>query len=120
VATSSETSGAGIRRGGNRRGATTTAGSWRLCVVCVVIGNKVARGTGQPSQAVKMETGRRQVGLAQQNIFSNFQTPLKLQIQKGSLPLFKKIFTLCMRLCLNILNNFLNWVNFKFSTEFML
>jgi hypothetical protein len=76
--------------GGNRRGATTTAGSWRLCVVSVVIGNRVARGTGQPSQAVKMETGRRQVGLAQQNIFSNFQTPLKLQIQKGSVPLFKK------------------------------
>jgi hypothetical protein len=31
-----------------------------------------------------------------------------------------KILKLCMRLYLNILNIFLNWVDFKFSKELML
>jgi hypothetical protein len=31
----------------------------------------------------------------------------------------QKILELCMGLDLNILNNFLNWVGFKFSTKFM-
>jgi hypothetical protein len=59
-------------------------------------------------------------GPAQQNIISNFQTPLKLANTKRKPSPIQKIFILCMRLCLHILNNFLNWVDFKFSTEFML
>jgi hypothetical protein len=31
-----------------------------------------------------------------------------------------KILKLCMRLELNILNNFFNWVDFKFPTKFVL
>jgi hypothetical protein len=31
-----------------------------------------------------------------------------------------KLFKLCMRLDLNILNNFLNWVDFKFLVDHML
>jgi hypothetical protein len=48
-----------------------------------------------------------------------FQTPLKIANSKRKPFLALKIFKLCRRLNFIIWNNFLNWVNFKFSTEFM-
>jgi hypothetical protein len=52
--------------------------------------------------------------------FSNFQTPLKIVNPKKKPSLAQKIFKLCVLLDLNILNNFISWVDFKFSTKYML
>jgi hypothetical protein len=54
------------------------------------------------------------------NIFSNFQTPLRFANSKRKYFLALKIFKLCTLLDFQILNNFLNWVDLEFSTEFML
>jgi hypothetical protein len=48
------------------------------------------------------------------------QNQLKLVNYKIHSSLTPKIFKLCMGLYLNIMNNFLHLVNFKFSTEFKL
>jgi hypothetical protein len=46
------------------------------------------------------------------NNFSNFHTPLKIVNSKRLLSHAPKIFELCMPLDLNILNDFLHWVDF--------
>jgi hypothetical protein len=53
-------------------------------------------------------------------IFPNIQTQQKLANSKRKSSLNIKISKFCMVLYLNILNNFLNWVNIKFSIKFML
>jgi hypothetical protein len=62
---------------------------------------------GRPNTPVKFEFF----------LYSNY---LKIVNSKWKPSLDLKIFRLCMVLYRNILNNFLNWVDFKFSTEFML
>jgi hypothetical protein len=54
------------------------------------------------------------------NIFSTIETQLKHVNSELKLSHAPKILKLCMRLDFNILNNFLHWVDFKFSTEFLL
>jgi hypothetical protein len=54
------------------------------------------------------------------NNFSNFQTPLKLLNSERKPSRAPNILKLCMWLDLNILNNFLDSDDFKFSIEFML
>jgi hypothetical protein len=50
---------------------------------------------------------------------NKFQIPPNFKIQYKSLP-SSKISKLCMKLDLNILNNFPNWIDFKFPTECMI
>jgi hypothetical protein len=49
--------------------------------------------------------------------YSNLLRFVKYKTQSSCAP---KIFNLCMGLGLNILNNFINWVYFNFSAEFLL
>jgi hypothetical protein len=53
-------------------------------------------------------------------VFYKIQNQLKLVNSKWTPATAPKIFKLCMRLDLNIPNNFLSWVDFIFPTELML
>jgi hypothetical protein len=74
-------------------------------------GTGAARGTGRPSRRSN-KNGPLTCGPDPLTNFSNFQTTLKFVNAKRKLSHAPKIFNLCMGIYMNILNNFLHWIDF--------